>query len=116
MGTCQILDQQTGDSVPFSPCRAALVETDYKDMNNSETLSRPYSGPVKAAARTSWPHQMCQLEVQWLGSCPVTGTDTTLTPHLVVSLLVLLPECLSHQERQPMRGRVSGSGATRWMF
>lgn len=42
VGTCLVLDQRTGDTAPFSPCRAALVENDYKDMKNSETHSRSY--------------------------------------------------------------------------
>lgn len=42
VGTCVVLDQRTGDSTPLSPCRAALVENDYKHMNNSETHSRSF--------------------------------------------------------------------------
>ncbi|TKS65009.1 Arf-GAP with [Collichthys lucidus] len=34
VGNCFLLDQRTGMSTPFSPCRGNMLEEDYKRMNN----------------------------------------------------------------------------------
>ncbi|XP_070704517.1 integrin alpha-IIb [Pempheris klunzingeri] len=34
VGNCLLLDQRTGSSTPFSPCRRVMMEDDYRRMNN----------------------------------------------------------------------------------
>ncbi|KAM9346618.1 integrin alpha-IIb [Symphorus nematophorus] len=34
VGNCFLLDQMTGSSAPFSPCRGSMIEDDYKRMDN----------------------------------------------------------------------------------
>ncbi|XP_038565470.1 integrin alpha-IIb isoform X1 [Micropterus salmoides] len=34
VGNCFLLDQRTGSSIPFSPCRGSMMEEDYKSMAN----------------------------------------------------------------------------------
>uniref|UniRef100_A0A8P4K5X6 Integrin, alpha 2b n=1 Tax=Dicentrarchus labrax TaxID=13489 RepID=A0A8P4K5X6_DICLA len=39
VGNCLLLDQRTGSSASFSPCRGIMMEDDYKRMNNSKNQS-----------------------------------------------------------------------------
>lgn len=37
VGNCLLLDQRTGNSTSFSPCRGTMMDGDYKRMSNSKT-------------------------------------------------------------------------------
>lgn len=78
VGTCQVLDQRTGDSAPFSPCKTALVENDYKQMKNSETQSRSYAvdqhGAPSGPAGLTRPQFVVSSMVQWFCLHPRIST------------------------------------------